>query len=93
MTWIDPDNDVADLMVIPVYACLNIEADPNLAAAHPTGFLDVEIIDGHFVHQVEADAIPGAAWNDPDNDVKGSNEYPQDEVPQYSSSSQIEHSL
>ena len=116
MTRIYPDNDVAELVVNPAYACLNIKSDTDLAVARGTEFLDGEVVGGRFSHQVKADAIqgigsrnsdedvtqllydevpghqfvlqvevddiPGAKWNDPDNDVKGSKDNPQDQVPQ-----------
>ena len=76
VTWTDPDNDGAELMVKHAYNWLNIEADADLAVAHGKDFLDREVLGGHFIHQNEADTIPGAAWNDPDNNVKGSKDYP-----------------
>ena len=76
VTWTDPDNDGAELMVKPAYNWLNIEADADLAVAHGKDSLDGEVLGGHFIHQNEADTIPGAAWNDPDNNVKGSKDYP-----------------
>ena len=36
----------------------------------------------HFFLKVEGDASAGAVWNHHDNNVKGSKDNPQDEVPQ-----------
>ena len=55
MTWTNPDNTVAELMVNPAYDWLNIEADADLVVAHGKDFLDGEVLGGHFIHQVEAD--------------------------------------
>ena len=47
-----------------------------------TQLLDERVPRRHFVLQVEVDPNGGSVWNDPDNDVKRSEDNPRDELPE-----------
>ena len=89
--WIDPDNDVKWSKDKPQHEVPEVQVESNVPCCqvmagsipgHGVGYKDQGVPGRHSVFRFKVDANPVAAWNDSDNNVKGSKSNPTYEVPE-----------